>query len=1017
MIWIAFAYVTNAQETVLTGKVTTQEDDSPLVGVSVVVKGTTTGVITNIEGEYTISVEPGSTVAFSFIGFITEEVVITNQTALDVALVPDLKQLEEVVVTALGIEKKSRGLTYSTQEVSGDELTNVKDLNMVNSLSGKSAGLVVTRGGGGVGSSSRVIMRGNTSINGPNQPLYVIDGIPLNNANGDQPNSVYEAVDGGDGISNLNPEDIESINVLKGASASALYGSQAANGVILITTKKGKQGFTRVNYSLTATWENPLVLPKVQTSYLESDPDAGITPDSWGAAGSGSDAHLEDFFETGMNLINNISVSSGTEQAQFFVSFANTKASGIIPGNELKKNNFNLQATKKIWNNKVVLNAGAQFIKQKINNRPYTGFYYNPMVGLYLFPTGADFEQYKEFETLDPDRNLMAQNWRYTGVSNYSVQNPYWITNRNTNNSTRNRYLATFKATWNITDYLNLIGRVNYDRSTDDFEQQLYATSDETVVHFNGSYTSNAATSQFLYNDFLLNFNKALTDKVELSATLGTSLTATESTFLGMNGNEGKAGLYYVNWFNIANLGGPSEPLLTDRKAFRRTQNEFESFSQAVFATALVGYDNFLFFDFTGRNEWSSTLSYDGTGSFFYPSAGLTFVASELMGENDILSYAKFRSSYSEVGNSLPIGAVRYKDDQPQRVGMDGNIQDPLTATETGRTLNPERTKSFEVGGEFRFLNNSINLDVTYYNALSMDQVLSVPAPVGSGVANYWINGGDIRNSGVELMIGYKLLTSSGFRWEPSINYAKNTNKIETLNADGADYTIVTSKESTKIYSLRMVEGGSYGDLYGFAWERNADGTLVRNDDGTPQRKSDADGNAVQEKIGNYNPDYSWGINNSFSFKGVNLSFLIDAKIGGTVLGYTEAVLDGWGLSQRSGDDRTAGETVQGGTSFTPQTFYQAAGGTDPVAEQYAYDATSIRLRELSFGYTFPKGLFGDVVDGLTISVVGRNLFFLKNDAPFDPEVSLSSGNGLQGLESFTLPTTRSFGFSLKASF
>lgn len=1017
MTWIAFAYAMNAQELQVTGRVIEQENEEPLIGVSVVVKGTTQGTITDINGNFSIAVEKGQTLTFSFLGYLTEAIEVSDQAAIDVSMVADLKQLDAVVVTALGIEKKSRALTYSTQQVDGDDLTSVKDVNMVNSLSGRSAGLVVTRGGSGVGSSSKVILRGNTSISGNNQPLYVIDGIPLNNANGDQPNTLYEAVDGGDGISNLNPEDIASINVLKGASASALYGSQAANGVILITTKKGEEGVTKVNYSLTSMWDSPLVLPEVQTSYGETNPVDGITPDSWGASASGSDAHLADYFQTGLNLINNISISTGNQKSNLFVSYANTSAKGIVPENKMSRNNFNIQASSKLWQDKVTINAGAQFISQDIKNRPYTGFYYNPTIGLYTFPTSADFNQYKTYESWDEIRRINTQNWQYTGVSNYSIQNPYWIANRNQNNGVRNRYIASFKATWHMTDDLNLIGRVNYDRSTDDFEHSLHASSDEVIVHRNGSYLVNNSASGFLYNDFLLAYDKNLSEKFYLNATLGTSLTAAKNTFLGMSAHDNKSGLLYANWFNVANMGGTPEATDNTRSPFTRTQTEFETFDQAVFFTAQVGYDNMLFVDVTGRNEWSSTLSANGSGSFFYPSAGLTFVFSELVNDNDIFDYGKLRASYSEVGNSLPLGAANTN--SPMRVDPGGTIQAPIAAVPTGNTLLPETTKSYEVGLESRFFKNALYLDLTYYNALTVDQVFQIPAPAGSGVQNYWINGGEIRNTGVELMLGYKLVTNSGFKWEPTINYAKNVNKVEVLNTGegGADYTIVTRKEDTKIYELRIAEGGAFGDMYGFVWDRDANGNITANDDGTPRVKVDEDDNPVIEKVGNYNPDYSWGINNSFSYKGVHLSFLIDAKVGGTVLGYTEAVLDGWGLSKRSGDDRATGQTVQGGTSFDPQVFYTSAGGSDPVAEQYAFDATNIRLRELSLGYTFQTPLLGDVVDRLSISLIGRNLFFLKNEAPFDPEVSLSTGNGLQGLESFTLPTVRSLGFSVKASF
>ena len=1000
-LMLAFTFSVSAQT--VTGTITDASDGLTMPGVNVVVQGTTVGVTTDFDGNYEIEMpEGGSVLEFSFMGYVTQSVDVAGKTNVNVALVVDAKSLDEVVVTAMGIERKARGLTYSTQKMEGSELTTVKDANMVNAMTGKSAGVVITKGGT-VGGSSKIVIRGNKSIMGNNQPLYVIDGVPMNNANGDQAGTLYQAFDGGDAISNLNPDDIESMNILKGASAAALYGSQAANGVILITTKSGKNGKTVVDFSSTTTFENVMSTPNIQGEYGQAD--AGISIDSWGAKSpSASNSHVNDFFRTGVNLINSVSLTSGDDKTQYFLSYANTNATGVTPENDLNKHNFNLRVSRKV-SDKIKVDAGANYISQKINNRPYSGFYFNPILNTYMFPVGDDFNKYKEFEVYDKSRNMMVQNYPYVGApGGYTQQNPYWITNRNQNENTRNRFIGRMAVKYDIVEGLNAQVRMTYDRTDDKYEQRLNATTVNVLATENGEYTVKNGVSSQLYTDFLLNYNTDFSNDIEFNATLGANYvqnqnsSSYQSSQIDLYGNVlTSAGLHYANVFTTSNMSG----------TFAKNESLMESRTQAVFATAQVGYKNTLFLDVTGRTEWSSTLS-DPSKPFFYPSVGLTYVLTESIETTDFFSYAKFRGSYSDVGNALPFGVANMN--PPRIILPDGSIK--LPDASPIHELVPERTKNFEIGADFRFFNSALTLDVTYYNATSQDQLFTILAPVGHGTKLAYINGGKINNSGIELALGYNLATASGFTWSPSINFSNNVNKVIELSDElEGNEVIISSLDQTKIYQLKVKEGGSFGDMYGYKFKRDASGNIEKDaTTGAPLRTDET------EFLGNANPDFMLGFNNRFSYANFTLSFLIDGRFGGQVVSMTEALLDGNGLSQRSADARNSSNFVSGGTEFDPETYYKTSGGINPIAEQYTYSATNIRLREMSLGYSLPTDNV-KWVSKVSFSIIARNLFFLYNEAPYDPDLSMSAGNGLQGLDAFNAPSTRTIGFGLNVSF
>ncbi|MGV3502614.1 MAG: SusC/RagA family TonB-linked outer membrane protein [Adhaeribacter sp.] len=997
------------------GKVQDEKGD-PLPGVSIQIAGTSQGTFTDANGNFSLRVAENASLVFSYIGYANQTVAVNNRSTINITLAADAKALGEVVVTALGIEKTSRSVTYAQQNVGGAELNRVKDANMMNALAGKAAGVVITKGTGGPGASSKVILRGNKSITGNNQPLYVIDGIPMNNANGPQGTTLFGTRDAGDAISNLNPEDIESISVLKGASAAALYGSQAANGVILVTTKKGRKGVSAVSFSTTTTFEKPIALPQVQTTYGQGT--GGVENlninDSWGKKiANGSDSHLKDFFETGKTFVNSLSVTSGNDLGQFYVSYANTNASGIVPNNDYNRHNINLRGTTQLFNNKVSLDGSVNYIKQMVENRPEAGFYYSPLFSLYLFPTGDNFSKYSgnNYKKWDPNRLMEVQNWPYIKNEASSNQNPYWITNRNQTDQGRDRTIYAFSAKWAVNDWLSLQGRTTYDKVEDIFELRQFATSDPTLVGSNGGYRKNITQTDQLYSDLLLSGNKNINEHLFAAATLGFSNT--QNTYYDLNlGNNGSPNtLSFPNYFSVYAL----------KDFFNSSESLQKKLSQAVFGTVTLGFKETLFLDATARNEWSSTVNQP----FFYPSAGLSYVLTETIGSSDLLSFAKLRASYAEVGNALPFGVADWN--PPYSLANDENVNGrttlPFFNGNDTINLKPERTRSYEFGTELRFLQDKLSLNLTYYHATTYDQVFQIQAPAGSGATNFWINGGTILNKGVEAVVSYNA-SFGDFTWTPTLNFSKNVNQIRELSdLLKANWFVLNAAGSTRMVQLFLARPGianlggrkygSYGDLFGKTYQRDENGNLKVAANGLPLLSAGTD-----QYLGNANPNFLLGFNNQFGYKNATLSFLIDGRFGGKVVSQTEQWLDFKGLSKRSGEARDNGGVLVNDQLIPAETYYNFISGKGDVsaaAEEYLFDATNVRLRELALGYTLPK--FSSVIKDLNISLISRNLLFLYRDAPFDPEISISTANSMQGMDAFSLPSTRSYGISLRATF
>ncbi|RYZ99059.1 MAG: SusC/RagA family TonB-linked outer membrane protein, partial [Sphingobacteriaceae bacterium] len=991
-VFLAIMFISSvamAQSVTVTGTVSSATDNSPLPGVSVVVKGTTNGVTTTASGTYSIKAEAGSTLVFTYIGSKTQEVPVAGKTQVNVLLEETSSSLNEVVVTALGIESKSSRLSYATQEVAGKDLNNVPQTNFMNNLSGRVAGATISRSASGLGGSVKVLLRGNKSAQGSNEPLYVINGVPMQNVIMGSTNQSFNSTDGGDGISNLNPDDIESMSVLKGPSAAALYGSQAANGAILITTKKGKNGVTKVDFASSFTADKAAYFPELQNDYGQT---AAGSQESWGDKINNATDNISGFFKTGTTWTNSIAFSSGTDKMNTYVSYANTTASGIIPNNKLSRHNFNIRQGAKFFDDKLTVDASLTLVNQSVQNPANSGFHNTPVYGLYTFPRGLDFEPYKQYTKFDPIRNVDTQNWPFTPGS---TQNPYWFVNKITTTNQRDRTLFNLALKYNINDWLNFQVRGNMDKTVDNNNTKSYLGSALGYSGPNGGYSVLELTNRQYYADALLSMNKTFS-KLNVNAVLGSSITDYQAHGI----SAASTSLYIANKFMIENFD------ISDGLSRVYTIQPGHSQLQGVFGSLNLTYNDWLSLSATGRNDWSSNLSFTPNGSYFYPSVGLSALLHEAVKLPELISYAKLRGSYAVVGNSVPYGVTRPLN------GINNRGEVIFNTTAPFNDLNPEKTKSLEFGTELRFLNDQISLDVTLYKTNTINQYFEILVPAGTGYTTRYINGGDIQNKGIEIIAGFNTPANKAFKWNTSVNFAANRNVVKKLATDIDQFPLTVDLNS---YGSILKVGGSYGDMFGQVLDYDAQGRLLVNDDGTPKVK----GGGLYY-VGNPNPKFQLGWSNSFNYKNFTLSFLIDGKFGGKVMSLTNQILDGVGVSKASGDARNNGGVTVNGvyassgeavTKLDADKYYHAVGGLQHVTGEYVYDATVVRVREVSLGYTLPGTVLKKgFVKSARLSLIGRNLIYLYRKAPFDPETIFANGNGFSGLDIMSLPATRSFG-------
>ena len=981
-----------------------KDDSGPLLGATVIVKNTTRGTTTDMDGKFRLEgLQPGDVLQVTYVGYDPYEVTYTGQTTLDILMTTTANQLNAVVVTAMGIERQSKTLSYAAETVGGDDVADIKSVNMINALQGKAAGLQITPNSTGAGGSSKILFRGNKSINGSNQPLVVVDGVPLMmNITSDQVDSNWGAQrDGGDAMSTINPDDIASISLLKGASAAALYGAVAANGAIMITTKSAMAGRLAVNVSSNTTIDTPLSLPEFQNTYGANGQY------SWGdKLASKAPDYAEKFFRTGWTTNNSISINGGAEDLRAYFSYGNVTSGGITPENDYSQHTLNAKVGFDLFNDHIKVDFNAKYVNQHISNQPAGGFVFNPLVGTYTFPRGGDWNGYKSnFETYNGELNANVQNWVTT--TDETNSNPYWLLNRERPVVERNRYEFGGSIKYQIIDGLSLTGRMRYERADEHYVRNHYASSYGNKYTY-GKMDDNRYFSEQLYADLLAQYNHTW-DDFSLNATLGTSMMQTRSNNVSLLYEQskfvapGNGGAYYPNIFNPSNFYMNGTTMGLERKRLN-----------SVFGAVTFGFKEALFLDVTARNDWSSALAYTDGYSFFYPSVGASLLLNRFVDMGRNIDLFKFRGSYSIVGNDVPV----YKTNPRYTYGDQGANNPPESVP--FRTLKPEKTHSFEVGFDGEFFQHRLHVNATYYKTNTKNQYFEVTLPWESGYKSQFVNAGNVQNQGFELTAGWFQDFGNEFTWSTDLNLSYNDNKIIELFDGIQDGVTVSNLGGAKVI---LYEGGQYGDLYVRTLKRDESGKLVTE---TPEGAdyqipvNGGEQNSDLKYMGNMNSKWNMGWNNTFRYKDLTLSMLIDFRIGGKVVSMTEATLDGYGVSERTGRARDRGYVMREGIKFSNvKAYYDVVGATSFNSvynvEDYVYDATNVRMREISLGYTF-RNLFGQSKN-LTLAFIARNLFFFYKDAPMDPDVSMGTGNGLQGFDVFNLPTTRSFGLNVKLNF
>lgn len=970
----------------------------PLIGVSILEVGTTNGTITDIDGNFTLSVNEGATLEISYIGYKTQTLPVRAKLG-QIVMKEDTEVLDEVVVTALGIKRSQKALSYNVQEVKGDALTAVKDANFMNSLAGKVAGVQISSGATGAGGAARVVMRGMKSLTKDNNALYVIDGVPVFNTGSSGGEGQYGAMGGSDAVADLNPDDIASVSMMTGPSAAALYGSAAANGVVLITTKKGQTEKTNLTVSNSTTFSKAYIMPEMQNRYGTS---AGLF--SWGAA---TDRRYDpsDFFNTGTNIINSIALSTGNAKNQTYLSASTTNSDGILPNNSYNRYNFTARNTTNFLNDRLTLDIGAQYIIQNNKNMVSQGQYYNPLPALYLFPRGDNFDEIRLYERYDTDYGYMKQYWPY-GDGGMSLQNPYWIQNKILRTSEKKRYMLNASLKWKVTDWFNITGRVNLDNSDYRNRSEKSASTLTTFCGVNGGLEDAMRQERSIYADVLGNIDKTF-GEFRLNANFGASIYHTSMNQLSIAGD-----LKIPNFFQMNNINYSAN--------YKPDPQGYDDEIQSVFASAELSWRNQLYLTVTGRNDWDSKLAYSKHPSFFYPSVGLSAVLSDMLELPEVISYAKIRGSYTIVASSFDrfltnpgyvYNAQTHNWENPTVYPMDD--------------MKPEKTKSWELGLNLKFWENRFSLDATYYRSNTLNQTFKVDIPSSSGYNKAIVQAGNVQNQGLELALGFRD-EWAGFGWSSNATFTLNRNKVIRLASGSVNP--VTGEEiqmenmpvgwlgkENVAPRVILTEGGSMTDIYVY-------NQLTRDNNGNI--KVDQNGNlsmtssSTPTKVGDLDADFNLGWTNHFTYKGIDLGVVLSARVGGLAYSATQGILDYYGVSEASATARDNGGIPVNNGLVTAQKYYQTIGsGEGGYGRYYLYSATNVRLQELSLNYTLPKKWFKNVAN-ITLGVVGRNLWMIYCKAPFDPELSAATAsNYYMNVDYFMQPSLRNIGFNVKVQF
>jgi TonB-linked SusC/RagA family outer membrane protein len=1075
--------VVNAQTKTLTGTVTSSEDDRPIPGVSVSVKGTTTGTVTNIDGEYSLKVsEDVKTLVFSFVGMKTEVVAISG-TLLNVSLSPKAIGVDEVVVTALGISRETKSLGYSVQKVDGDEISTIKGADFTSALSGKVAGLQIQTNTN-FGGSTNVVVRGSSSLTGNNQALFVVDGIPIDNTimNDSYQQSGGRGYDYGSTASDINPNDIESISVLKGAAATALYGSRAANGVVLITTKKGAKGKSLgVSYSGNVTigmvdkstfpeyqkqygagygldwysgsdypgleywdWDgdgnDEYIVPTYEDASMGEPFDENLDVYQWNAFFSGLDTYGKatpwkaashdpiDFFETATSVSNSIQVTGGGENATYRISYQNMQQDGIMPNSNMDKNNFSFAGSYDI-NDKIQISSFANYIKTETTGRNITGYSGNIVSGFrQWWQTNVDvLEQKRAYEQLGTNAT-----WNMNGPTDQDPaywNNPYWQRYQNYQTDNRDRVIGYAKLDWELADFVTLTGRVSVDHYSYIQEERLAEGSiaESFGVGYNdvssGYSVKRGDYSEYNF-DLMANFQKNLTEKLNLTGVIGTNIRKQKSSDFWTSTN---GGLAVEGIYSIANTKSPLE--LPEENAAEIQVNGY-------FANASFGFDNILFLESSVRVDQSSTLPEDNR-TYLYPSVSGSFLFTRFV-DKDWLSLGKVRLNYAEVGNDAPFASlynVYYQSFPFSGNGVASNNGSSVSErTNKNPDLKSERTKSLEAGLSLNFIQNRIGLDISVYDNRTVDQIMPADISYATGRSRQYVNGGEVSNKGVEIMLSATPVKTKNFTWDALLNWAKNKNKVVDL-AEGLENLQLADLQGG--VSINARKGESVGTIIGTDF-------VYYNDVKSESNRIITDGyydvsTSSTEVIGDVNADWTAGFRNSFSYKNLRLSFLIDWKHGGDIFSLDHWYGSSTGLYKESAGTNELGNpirnyasdgggvilkgvTADGATNTVRSddmgTYYTPVGSYYAPNALFIYDASYVKLRELSITYNLPASLFKNTfIYDMSLAMVGSNLWIIHKNLPYaDPETSQGAGN-IQGWQSGVMPSTRNIGFTLNVNF
>ncbi|MFB6248476.1 MAG: SusC/RagA family TonB-linked outer membrane protein [Salinibacter sp.] len=1005
-----------AQQGTVTGTVVDSTNGEPLPGVNVFVQGTQQGTTTGSQGEYALDVQPGSYVLeASFVGYGTRtqnvEVDAGETVTADFSLAPSDVALDNVVVTALGVKREERSLSYSRQSVEGADLQKARELNVGNSLQGRVSGLSVNQAGTGVGGDVRMTIRGNRSISGSSQPLFIVDGVPIR----------------GD-ISDINPDNIESVEVLKGPNAAALYGNEAQNGAVVIETETASPNTRRFSFTQNVTARDPIITTNYQNQYGqglggEYVPSSeasfgpkmnGQTVEHWSPApGMQGETYsftpqpnnVSDVFQTGINSSTNLTAQLGGESIQGIFSYTLTEARGTVPKNALHKHNFQVRVTGQPTDN-LSMDGKLNYVRETIDNQLPTGENFaNPIRHALRLPRNIRTAHVSNFEYTNQE-GLLRQNFWNPGSNGGA--NPYWTINRNLNEQTKDRIIGLASATYDFTDNLNLQVRASADIANRRSWTKRY--NDTYIIAQFGQFSEDRSHSIRWDGDAILSYARDVFDNWSVDATLGASYTRERGGFVGAS--TGSA-LTVPNFFS---LGNTQNVQVSENEGAPRDV-------QSVFGRGEIGWNDAVFLNFTGRNDWSSTLPPDNW-SFFYPSVGLSAVLTDLVTFPEFVDFLRVRGSWARVGNEAqPFQTVRTASFFAG--GSNGFLE--LSSTLPADDLVPEETESWEVGTQIRTLNNRLELNATAYYSETRNQLFTLQLPVASGASNVFTNGGNVRNQGIEMTLTGTPVRTEDFEWTTTVNFSHNQSLVKKIHPQRSRVPIGGSFLGTNF----IEEGKPFGQYFSRGFVRDDQGRVIVGENGIPKL---TDGETV--KVADFNPDWKGGFSSTVSFQNISLSFLIDHRQGGTVGSLTNAILAADGALQRTlkgrGGGLVFGENVfpdeeavtpDGSTdipSTTAQNFWRTLGGRNtPVGEAFSASATATKLREVTLTYQLPQSVLGTLpVSDVNISLVGRNLFWIyRASSRIDPDILTGTGKGARGFESFQPPTTRTFGMNLNIQF